>query len=617
MRLPVDNLDKFTDHLHRNGTFYFIGLILFALIIRFHGLFHDLPFSYYGDELSFVKRSVSLGNGDLNPHWFHKPAFLMYTLLFFYGLYFVAGLLFGLFDSVAAFGAHFLADMGPFILIGRLVVTASGIGLVAASYVLARRVLNSNVAALSSALIIAALFPLVLGSQVVKADVPSALFSILALILYLRAYNSTSLTPLVLSAVFAGLSMATKYYGVIVLPGIFLAEFSRLLRGDQTFSFFVKRSLILGAAFIFTFFVASPFNFLDPTWGRDILERIMPYISGESKVAYDPDSKIVFERGFGSFFGGFFFFFKVIANDTAYSLPLSILSLLGFFAVIRNPEYRWPALIVALPVIIFAVLAAIFFTYHINPRQLSALFPIFALFAFPGAYWALSIVRVPGSALNLCSFLVVVLAIAPTALLSFENNLRINRFDSRIVATAWINENISSSARVLIDDYGPELNPGPEAINRLRERLDSFPQDEGFTTGQKRRFDLLLKYPPEHVFNIDRLGHQWWLPEEKSLRELAESWEDRDMGNPLIDRLPRTIDQYRKDGYDYIITNSDASGRYFPDGIKKDTFPSFFRFYRSLNDLAPLKTFDPGEWDGKGPIVWIYKLGPGKAEDKR
>ena len=75
--------------------------------IRLWGLFHDLPFSYFGDELHFMKRSAALGTGDLNPHWFHKPALLMYVLAFVDGLYYLVGRLTGQFDSTAAFGAAF------------------------------------------------------------------------------------------------------------------------------------------------------------------------------------------------------------------------------------------------------------------------------------------------------------------------------------------------------------------------------------------------------------------------------------------------------------------------------------------------------------------------------
>ena len=76
-----------------------MAVIGVATAMRVWGLFHDLPFSFYGDELHFIKRSMALGAGDLNPHWFHKPAFLMYMFAFFYGIYYLVGALFGRFDK--------------------------------------------------------------------------------------------------------------------------------------------------------------------------------------------------------------------------------------------------------------------------------------------------------------------------------------------------------------------------------------------------------------------------------------------------------------------------------------------------------------------------------------
>ena len=82
------------------------GFPLSAMAMRLYGLFHDLPFSYYGDELPFVKRSMSLGAGDLNLHWFNKPAFLMCLLLVCFGAFYVIASAFGAFASSEAFGAY-------------------------------------------------------------------------------------------------------------------------------------------------------------------------------------------------------------------------------------------------------------------------------------------------------------------------------------------------------------------------------------------------------------------------------------------------------------------------------------------------------------------------------
>ena len=96
-------------------TFYLaFGVFALAEIVRLWGVGHDLPFSYYGDEQHFVKRGLSFGSGDLNPHWFHKPAFYMYILFFDYGVFYCAGWLTGFWSSVADFAVSYVLNRGRF-----------------------------------------------------------------------------------------------------------------------------------------------------------------------------------------------------------------------------------------------------------------------------------------------------------------------------------------------------------------------------------------------------------------------------------------------------------------------------------------------------------------------
>ena len=136
-----------------------------ASALRLWGLLHDLPFSYFGDELHFVKRAMAMGTGDLNPHWFNKPAFLMYVLLFVYGLYYLFGRAIGWFASVEEYGAAFLADLGPFLLLGRLVVCLAGIAIVYLVWLIGLEVYRRWQPAFLAALATAVMPPMVTASQ--------------------------------------------------------------------------------------------------------------------------------------------------------------------------------------------------------------------------------------------------------------------------------------------------------------------------------------------------------------------------------------------------------------------------------------------------------------------
>ena len=80
------------------------------------------------------------------------------------------------------------------------------------------------------------------------------------------------------------------------------------------------------------------------------------------------------------------------------------------------------------------------------------------------------------------------------------------------------------------------------------------------------------------------------------------------MGNPLTSRTPKRLVEYKAEGIQYIVTNSEAQSRYkLKDGVPS-AFPSFQRFYGSLRQIKPIKTFKPSLVGGKGPDIYIYDV---------
>jgi len=109
---------------------WLVGVLVIGALARLWAIGHDLPFVYYGDELHMMSRSLGFGTGDLNPHWFHKPALYMYIIFFEYGVYYVVGRIFGLFPNVDAFAVHYFRDPTVFALLGRLTSAFCGLGCV-------------------------------------------------------------------------------------------------------------------------------------------------------------------------------------------------------------------------------------------------------------------------------------------------------------------------------------------------------------------------------------------------------------------------------------------------------------------------------------------------------
>jgi 4-amino-4-deoxy-L-arabinose transferase-like glycosyltransferase len=593
----------------RGERFALAGILLLAAGIRLWGLFHDLPFSYFGDELHFMKRSMALGTGDLNPHWFHKPGLFMYLWLLVYGLYFLAGMAVGRFESTAEFGAHFLTSQGPFLLLGRLVVFACGVATVWIVYRIGRRVFESERAGLAAALVAAVVAPMVASSQHMKTDVPGGMMIALSILVYLRTRDDLRWRPLILAALLAGAAMGTHYYGIVLVPTYVAMELWNGLSRRLPWSKALLRGALVPALFVAGFFITSPYNFLDPTWPRQNYAHLKSTFFPEpEQVLFEADSKTAYKPGSSEALGGATLdFFQVLTSQKGMSLPLTVLALLGLGAALARRETRWYAVLVSIPLLAYFVAAITVAAYHVQPRHLNAMYPLLATLVWPGA---LLLGRRKGIALVLLA-----LACIPTVVEASTRNLEINRQDSRLVAYRWIVENLPKDELTLLDDYGPLLQPDTSSVARQQALLKTIPKGP-FTQHQGKRLQLLRRYPAEEGLNIVELGHPWWLQREKSDAELRNNAVDLDMGNPLFTRQPKTVDEYRAQGIRFVVTNSEARSKYFAGkGTWGEGFPSFIRFYRGLEGERLLRTFDPADWGGKGPVIWIYDLG-GRENDQ-
>jgi hypothetical protein len=583
-------------------------VLLLAAALRVWAVCHDLPFSYFGDELHFMRRAMAVGTGDLNPHWFHKPAFLMYVLTFFYGLYFLLGRIAGVFHSTAEFGARFLFDPMPFLLIGRLVVAACGVATIYVVYRIGRKVFANPWAGVAGAAVAAVLAPMVNSSRTIKSDVPCGLLMALSIWAFLGTRESARLRPLVVASLLAGAAMGTHYYGVVLVPAYLALEALRGFSGGSWRRVIARCALIV-VLFVTGFFLASPYNFLDPTWGRDTGATIARSLGLASKPAasYDPDSNREFKPGVETSRGAAGAFLALVASQEVLGIALSLLALLGLAATVVRRETRWYGLLVLIPSLFFFLAAITVAAYHAQARHLNALYPLLATLAWPGALAAVQRFRLPPRRARAAALLLVAAAAVPTLIATVQRDRRINRPDSRLAAYRWLRANLPGGARILLDDYGPPLNENRQSANRLAAVLRDLPPGP-FTQHQELRIDLLRRYPPLDGFNLDALGHQWWLAREKSDAELRSDAVDLDMSNPLVSRQPRPLAEYRHEGIRYVVTNSLARNQYFTPSGRGERFPSFVRFYRELDGTLRAHTFDPASWGGKGPLVWIYDL---------
>jgi len=371
------------------------------------------------------------------------------------------------------------------------------------------------------------------------------------------------------------------------------------------------RGTLIVVLLLVGFFVVSPYNFIDPTFRNGVTHALQKAVGlGEQELRYDPDSEIVFESGAGSMIGATVHFAGEFANFRAAGPIYAVLAVIGLLAAVWTRKTRAAALIVGGVLLTFTVAIALLAPYHFSPRHGNAIYPLMCVFVWPGVLALQRLARVPGGQHGRVGALVLGAAV----LLSLVQDVRANRLltapDTRVLAHRWACRELPSTARILLDNYGPVLYPSNRALDRIKARIAEFDLGkDAFSRYEDTRINLLRRYPHEHGFDVEELGHPWWSPRELSLEELRTDPVHLDMGSPLVDRVPKSVAQYAAEGYDYIITNSGARGRYYNNGEPaRDRFPTWVRFYEDLERRPCFKTFDPAEWGGKGPVVRVYRL---------
>ena len=654
-------------------------LVLLSAAARLVGIAHGLPYSYYPDEAHFVKRAVAFGSGDLNPHWFHKPALLMYILFFQYGLYYLAGSAVGWFESVDAFAVSFFKDTGPFLLIGRLTVAAFGVASVAAVYALAARAAKSRAAGLAAALVLAFAIGHIATSQDVKEDVPCAFFVILALLSMVRFAERGGAADAAGAGVFMGLGMAVKYYPVFLVPALVLATFSAAANGGDPSKPAWRRDarayglfLLALVLFLLFFFAGSPFNFLDPTWyelnirGRidGLAKRIrLRPLTDPLDLAFGLRFKprIVLTTsalaaiGLGLFLG----FRRLARSRLASSPPARLLGRLAgaaaiLFLFIVGPGLAYPRFfgqlesffgtlvswqgmgpLVGIPALAAAAIAL--FGPSPSGRILAAAFVAFValsgVWTFEAiearhlnvAYPILAALLAGGGARLLAGRVPAAAAAAlaavlvlPGAIVAIRENVIASRLDTRTEMAEYMEANLPQGARVLNDKGWVPLHCDTVRCQELLSEAKRSSGDGAFLVHRTRQYELMVQAAEEssrRTFYVIELDEPWWETRERAGGSYNATPHDHDMGNPNAVREPKTLAEYRRDGVRYVVTTS-KTYRKALNADWCDRWPKFARFYAELGKLAPIHEI--AESDGRpGPTVRLYDLSHLPAAEAR
>jgi 4-amino-4-deoxy-L-arabinose transferase-like glycosyltransferase len=647
------------------------AILVVAAVLRICGINHGLPEGYYPDETHFLKRALAFGSFDFNPHWFHKPSFFMYLLFSQFGMYFLAGRLVGRFVVPEDLALEFLGDPTAFYLIGRLTTTVFGLLGILITARIARRVAGPG-AGLAAAILLSFTAAQVASCQNVKADIPSTFFTLWSLLFLVRAAQNNRVRDWLACGFIAGLGMGTKYYAIFLLLPIWVTGFVVSIRGqrseDSSRGPFSVRSAdamfgilsLTTVLFLLGFFIASPYNFLDPFW-YDV--NVRPMIKARSR-GFLPflrfcDLFLGARLGRTNFLAGMLFTAggyvtftggrraalwlaaapsrRLALRILAVGLPLLLAlaptllfpryleSVRGLLSVVLSPEGMGPvlggfcllsllalllrrdriALLLGAALVSFVIIANVYLPGVAEPRHLNVVYPLLCVSAALLLHGLLqrtsmSSLMLPGAA--------AVLAL-PGLVSIVRHDLLLLQVDTRSEAKAWIEANIPAGARIVNDKDWVKLFPSVERIREQKRLAANEADGSAFAVHRNVYLDLQEKAAARHhgrTYDVLVLDPPWWVSAERDEGSYDDTAHDRDMGDPSAHRIPFTLDEYRGLGYVYVVTTSKTFNQYTREPFRS-RWPSLAAFYDELFELEPIYVLE-ADSRRPGPEVRIYSL---------
>jgi 4-amino-4-deoxy-L-arabinose transferase-like glycosyltransferase len=405
-----------------------------AAALRIWHIDNGIPYAVGIDEPEIMNRVVRMmKTGDFNPRFFDWPSLTIYVQLAIGCIVFIGGAMRGWWAGLAQVSA---AD---FYLPARLATAAMGVATVGVLYAAAAR-WGPRVALLSAALM--ALVPNhVRESHFVLADVPTAFFTTLTLLLALRAYERPTRSMFAWAGLAAGLAASCKYNGLaaVVMPLAVAAS-----SGGSVGSVVIRMLIVAGAA-AGGFLAGTPYALLDLPRFLDDYARLASLFA--RRRPGEP---------------GWLLYLKYLRQTFG---SIGLLFVLAGLAVAgwrlaRGPRRTPWLLIVLFPLTYFAVMAG---GRQIYARYTLPLLPFGCLLAVVAAAAAIHAIerwRLPARRRDVAALAIALLLAIPLAGSSIAYDRRLGRVATQDLAYRWLDAHAGPGASVVAEGFVLRL-PAP------------------------------------------------------------------------------------------------------------------------------------------------------------
>ncbi len=418
-----------------------------AFWLRTQAIGYGLPAVYNMDEVAIMNRALTFGTGTLNPGNFLYPTLYFYVLFAWQGLTFLAGLVLGLWDSLAGFERQFFLDPAALYRSGRLLSAICGVLTVLAVWRLGSR-LFSPVAGVMAALLMAVTPIAVMDAHYVKHDVPVTLLIVLVHVWLARIVTIDGAAvrrDIWITGALSGLAMSTHYYAVFVALPVALVL---LTQPHVTWRDRLRDGARAGLAATLVFFAASPF--------------LLPEL-GTAWVDITQNREIVMDRATGAgLFPSLWAYLQMLTADR--TLMVLVFWAIGVFQ--GGVLTRRNIVVAVFP------LAFLLFISNTVPatRYLNPILPFVAVGA--GAFAVRVVLSSTGRWRWVWRGVFLIALAMPGLWASVHVGRFFNQTDTRTLAQQWIETNVPAGSAVLVQPYSVPLRQSREGlVEALRVHL--------------------------------------------------------------------------------------------------------------------------------------------------
>jgi hypothetical protein len=577
------------------------AVLAVALGLRLWGIRQGLPYAYNSDEdAHFVPRAIGMLTLGWNPHYFANPPAYTDLLRIVFALWW---------GGRAGVSHTFASDPAAVFALARVCAALLGTLAVWLLYVAGARLFDRGVALLAAALEAVAFLP-VLYSHLALNDVPTLAPLTLALVGTAGVLRKGRARDYAIAGIGLGLGCATKYTAGIALLPLLAAAAAQYLapsrpsaaRGEAAASGGTPGGesrarvapdgrpvaiglLLAGVAALAAFLVADPYSLLD-------FHAFEQGIAHQSSLSGEAQGKLGAPRE-----GGFAYYLWSLTWGLGW---VPAIAALAGAVLIWWREHKLGWLLVPAPVLFLIFMGS---EGRYFGRWLLPIFPILCLLA---AFAALTPARALARGGRLRPVFVALAALALCAqgiVYSVHSGLVLSRADTRNLARAWMVAHVPAGAKVVVEPIVP----------------DEWVQDVGHPTLSVPDGDRWVKYESLH----SRIAPSGALATGEGHTVSLENYE--------LTLAPSLIGYYEREGYCWVVSGSQESGRAFADPSRAPLAVAYYRALARAGEVVhrvspyrrraspPAFNFDwsfdyyPLAYSRPGPEVVIYRLRGGRC----